>query len=84
MYELLTRIIDAHGGIDGWNRHERVEAPIVSGGGLFRLKVPRDSFVGQQMGCIGNFLESLDRLVYSTKCEARCLGRLRGFTPCQH
>jgi hypothetical protein len=44
MNELLGRIIDAHGGIDCWNRYERVEATIVSGGGLFRLKgVPQDS-----------------------------------------
>jgi hypothetical protein len=44
MNELLARIIDAHGGIDCWNRYERVEATIVSGGGLFRLKgVPQDS-----------------------------------------
>ena len=44
MNELLARIIDAHGGLDSWNRYERVEATIVSGGGLFRLKgVPQDS-----------------------------------------
>lgn len=44
MNELLARIIDAHGGIECWNRHERVEATIVSGGGFFRLKgVPQDS-----------------------------------------
>jgi hypothetical protein len=29
MNELLARIIDAHGGIDCWNRHEKVEATIV-------------------------------------------------------
>src|SRR5215469_12126028 len=44
MNELLAQIIDGHGGIDSWNRFERVEATIVSGGGLFRLKgVPQDS-----------------------------------------
>jgi hypothetical protein len=44
MNELLARIIDAHGGLDHWNRFEKVEATIVSGGGLFRLKgVPQDS-----------------------------------------
>ena len=43
MNELLVRIIDAHGGIDCWNRFERVEATIVSGGGFFHLKgVPQD------------------------------------------
>jgi hypothetical protein len=30
--ELLGKIIGAHGGIDSWNRFERVEATIVSGG----------------------------------------------------
>lgn len=44
MNELLARIIDAHGGIDSWNRYQKVEATIVSGGGLFRIKgVPQDS-----------------------------------------
>ncbi|MBV8592631.1 MAG: hypothetical protein JO212_21650, partial [Acetobacteraceae bacterium] len=38
MNELLARIIDAHGGMDRWNRHRKVEATIVSGGGLFALK----------------------------------------------
>src|SRR5215469_4892785 len=44
MNELLARIIDAHGGINCWNRYEKVEATIVSGGGFFRLKgLPQDS-----------------------------------------
>src|SRR6516165_5936440 len=44
MNNLLTRIIDAHGGMDFWNRYKKVEATIVSGGGFFRLKgVPQDS-----------------------------------------
>jgi hypothetical protein len=44
MNELLAQIIDAHGGMDSWNRYEKVEATIVSGGGLFRLKgVPQES-----------------------------------------
>src|SRR5215468_6415175 len=44
MNELLCQIIDAHGGIDKWNDHQKVEATIVSGGGLFRLKgIPQDS-----------------------------------------
>src|SRR5690242_11311780 len=38
MHELLARILDAHGGIDRWNAYEKVEATIVSGGGLFPLK----------------------------------------------
>ena len=43
MNNLLARIIDAHGGLASWNRYERVEATIVSGGGFFRLKgVPQD------------------------------------------
>jgi hypothetical protein len=41
--ELLARVLDARGGIDSWNGDERVEAALVSGGGLFGLKaVPRD------------------------------------------
>jgi hypothetical protein len=43
MNELLTRVIEAHGGIDRWKRYERVEATIVAGGGFFRLKgFPQD------------------------------------------
>ena len=35
---LLDQVIDAHGGLDRWNRFEKVEAEIVGGGGLFRFK----------------------------------------------
>jgi hypothetical protein len=38
MSELLARIIQAHGGLDRWNGYEKVDATIVSGGGLFPLK----------------------------------------------
>jgi hypothetical protein len=38
MNELLAEVIDAHGGMDRWNRYHKVEASIVSGGGLFALK----------------------------------------------
>ena len=38
MNELLAQVIDAHGGMNRWNRYEKVEGTIVSGGGLFPLK----------------------------------------------
>jgi hypothetical protein len=38
MNELLARILNAHGGMDRWNQYDKVEATIVSGGGLFALK----------------------------------------------
>jgi hypothetical protein len=38
MNELLARILDAHGGMERWRGYEKVEATIVSGGGLFALK----------------------------------------------
>ena len=38
MNELLARILDAHGGMDRWNEYDKVDATIVSGGGLFALK----------------------------------------------
>jgi hypothetical protein len=38
MNELIGRILDAHGGMDRWNGYEKVDAKIVSGGGLFALK----------------------------------------------
>lgn len=44
MSELLAKIVDAHGGIDRWRSFTRVDATIVSGGGLFPLKgVPQDA-----------------------------------------
>src|SRR5262249_29160099 len=36
--ELLAKVIDAHGGLDQWNRYATVNATIVSGGGFFPLK----------------------------------------------
>ena len=36
--ELLTQVLDAHGGMTRWNEREKVEATIVSGGGFFPLK----------------------------------------------
>ena len=36
--QLLSRILDAHGGLDRWRDYEKVEATIVSGGGFFPLK----------------------------------------------
>ena len=44
MNSLLSKVIDAHGGIDRWEHYTKVEASIVSGGGLFALKgLPQDS-----------------------------------------
>lgn len=38
MKDLLTNIIDAHGGIDRWNSFQKVEATIVSGGAFWGMK----------------------------------------------
>ena len=44
MNKLLAEILDAHGGMNRWNEYHKVEATIVSGGGLFQLKgIPQDS-----------------------------------------
>ena len=44
MNKLLAQILDAHGGMNGWNQYHKVEATIASGGGLFQLKgIPQDS-----------------------------------------
>lgn len=44
MTALLDKVIDAHGGMNRWKRYAKVEASIVSGGGLFALKgLPQDS-----------------------------------------
>ena len=38
MNELLTKVFDAHGGLERWRSYNKVEATIVSGGGFFALK----------------------------------------------
>ena len=38
MNRLLSRILDAHGGVDRWRDYEKVEATIVAGGGFYPLK----------------------------------------------
>ena len=38
MNELLTKILDAHGGLERWRSYNKVEATIVSVGGFFALK----------------------------------------------
>ena len=38
MNQLLAKVLDAHGGTDRWNKYQKVEATIVTGGGLFALK----------------------------------------------
>ncbi|MDH6465661.1 hypothetical protein M2302_005863 [Micromonospora sp. A200] len=38
MNQLLTEVIDAHGGMDRWTAYQKVEASFVSVGGLFALK----------------------------------------------
>ena len=44
MNQLLAEILEAHGGVRRWNEYQKVEATIVSGGGLFQLKgIPQDS-----------------------------------------
>jgi hypothetical protein len=38
MDALLEKVIEAHGGLPTWNRFDKVEATIISGGGFFSLK----------------------------------------------
>ena len=38
MIPLLANAIEAHGGLDRWNAHERLTATIVTGGDLWILK----------------------------------------------
>lgn len=44
MDELLSAVLDAHGGLDKWRRFTQVHATIVTGGGLWAIKgQPQDS-----------------------------------------
>ncbi len=38
MNQLLANVLDAHGGLNRWNKYQKVEAAIVTGGGFFALK----------------------------------------------
>jgi hypothetical protein len=38
MDALLEKVIEAHGGLPTWNRFDKVEATIISGGRFFPLK----------------------------------------------
>ena len=38
--ELLTEIIEAHGGMDRWNGYKKIDAAIVSGGVFSHSKEP--------------------------------------------
>ena len=44
MNELLSRALQAHGGLDQWNRFDTVHTTIVSGGQLWAMKgTPQDA-----------------------------------------
>ena len=38
MAGLLDAVLDAHGGLDNWQQFQRVQATIVTGGGLWAIK----------------------------------------------
>ena len=38
MNDLLTKVLDAHGGLERWRSYDKVEATVVAGGGFFPLK----------------------------------------------
>jgi len=38
MNQLLAKVLDAHGGLKRWNKYQKVETAIVTGGGFFALK----------------------------------------------
>lgn len=38
MNQLLGNVLAAHGGIDRWNKYQKIEATIVTGGGFFAFK----------------------------------------------
>ena len=35
MNELLTKVLDAHGGLERWRSYNKVQATVVAGGGFF-------------------------------------------------
>src|SRR6202165_123271 len=52
--DLLTAVLDAHGGLDRWRQYSRVEASIVSGGLMFELKgQPQDPTPRRMTAALG-------------------------------
>jgi len=39
MNELLTKVLDAHGGLERWRGYNKVEATIVTGGGSCKTRI---------------------------------------------
>lgn len=71
MNELLAGILDAHGGMDRWNRYQRIEATIVSGGGFYLLKgVLQDSSPRRMTVWLHEQRSSV--LPYGAPISARC------------
>jgi hypothetical protein len=51
MHELVTRAVDAHGGLERWQRYGSVTASLVTGGGLWALKgLSQDARAARQSG----------------------------------
>ena len=52
MNHLLANVLDAHGGLSRWNKYQKVEASIVTGGGFllskecFRTRLPDTCLCG--------------------------------------
>ena len=75
MNQLLAEILDAHGGMNRWNEYQKVEATIVSGGGLFQLKgIPQDS--GPRRMTVWLHEERSSVLPYELLISALCLLRI--------
>ena len=74
MNVLLAGILDAHGSRDRWNRYQKIEATIVSGGGFFLLKgVLQDSSPRRMTVWLHEQRSSV--LPYGAPISARCSPR---------
>ena len=71
MAGLLNAVLDAHGGLDNWRKFSRVEATIVTGGGLWAIKgEPRSTTeangrrIGPPVGSFGPSAPTIRNSVY--------------------
>ena len=54
MSDLLNAVLDAYGGLDRWRQFNRVQATIVTGGGLWAIKgQPQDPSTEADDRCVG-------------------------------
>jgi hypothetical protein len=80
MNELLTKVLDAHGGLKRWRSYNKVEATIVSGGGFFPLKGVLQDANPRRVNIAGGFPAAQLMLEYTEANGIRLPSKRRAYT----